>query len=308
MARASFRVSAPGSLMLLGEHAVLHGRRSLCGAVDKRMEVKLTPQKSGILHIISALGSYESPVRELAPSSRFSFIIHAVGKQRDRLPGGLRLDVKSGFSSTVGLGSSAAVTVATTAALMEWAGQSYSREDIFREARGTIRAVQGLGSGADAAASVFGGVLVYRMDPLEIRRLTCCPPLTLVYSGYKEPTVKVVQLLEQRRNNDPEYFERLFDAIDQSVPQAAGAVEAQDWPALGKILNGNQEFMSQMELSTPDLDRIIEILRSRPNIFGAKISGSGLGDCAVGIGDIQLRGIEYEQIDVKLSPRGVEID
>lgn len=308
MARASFRVSAPGSLMLLGEHAVLHGRRSLCGAVDKRMEVKLTPQKSGTLHIISALGSYESSLRDLAPSRRFSFIIHAVGKLRDRLPDGLRLDVKSGFSSTVGLGSSAAVTVATTAALMEWSGQPYSRKDVFREARSTIRAVQGLGSGADAAASVFGGALVYRMDPLEIRRLACCPPLTLVYSGYKEPTVKVVQLLEQRRNNDPEYFERLFDAIDQSVPQAAGAVEAQDWPALGKILNANQEFMSQMELSTPDLDRIIEILRSRPNIFGAKISGSGLGDCAVGIGEIRLRGIEYEQIDVKLSPRGVEID
>lgn len=308
MARASFRASAPGNLMLLGEHAVLHGRRALCCAVDKRMELKLTPLKTKTLKIISALGSYESALEELTPSDRFPFILHAVENQRDRLPGGLELEVKSGFSSTVGLGSSAAVTVATTAALTAYSGQPYTREEIFREARGTIRAVQGLGSGADVAASVFGGVLVYRMDPLEIRKLTHCPPITLVYSGYKEPTVKVVKHLEQRREKDAELFEDIFNAIDQSVPQAAEAVEAQDWPALGRIMNANQEFMSQMELNTPDLDRIIEILRASPGISGAKISGSGLGDCAVGIGLANLKNIGYDVIRVEVSAEGLRLD
>ena len=308
MARASFRASAPGSLMLLGEHAVLHGRQALCCAVDKRMEVKLTPLNTGRLKIISSLGSYESALQELSPSNRFGFILSAVEKQRGHLPGGLLLEVNSEFSSTVGLGSSAAVAVATTAAIMACSGRPYTREDIFREARSTIRAVQGLGSGADVAASVFGGVVIYRANPLEIQKLTHCPPITLVYSGSKEPTVKVVKHLEQRREKDPDLFERLFDEIDHSVPQAARAVEAQDWSSLGKILNANQEFMSQMELSTSDLDRIIEILRGTPEIYGAKISGSGLGDCAVGIGMTRLRGIDYNQIDVMISPLGVKID
>ena len=308
MARALFRASAPGNLMLLGEHAVLHGRRALCCAVDKRMEVRLTPLKTKTLEIASALGSYESSLDEPAPSDRFSFILHAVEKQKNKLPGGMRLEVKSGFSSTVGLGSSAAVTVAATAALMAYSGQPCSREEIFREARGTIRAVQGLGSGADAASSVFGGVLVYRMDPLEIRKLSHCPPITLVYSGYKEPTVKVVKHLEQRREKDPELFENIFNAIDQSVPKAADAVEAQDWPALGRIMNAHQDFMAQMELTTPDLDRIITILRASPGISGAKISGSGLGDCAVGIGVAKLKDIGYDVIRVGISAEGLRLD
>ena len=48
-----FKASAPGSLMLLGEHAVLHGKPALVGALDKRITVTLTPMRHDRIEIIS---------------------------------------------------------------------------------------------------------------------------------------------------------------------------------------------------------------------------------------------------------------
>jgi len=270
--------SVPGSLMLLGEHAVLHGRRALVCAINKRIKVSLSKINKGILRINSDLGTYEAPLDDLTDHSDFCFVLDAVKQYPQEQ--GIELKIESDFSSDIGFGSSAAVTVATHAALM---GNVDDRMELFKRSLATIHRVQERGSGADIAASVFGGVVAYRADPLEIHPMAESFPLTAVYSGAKMKTVEVIRHLEERRALNPEYFEKIFDRMDASIGEVVS-----DFPMLGKMLVLNQKLMEEMGLCNDALAEIISIFQTLPVPSGveggvpAKISGSGLGDCAIG--------------------------
>jgi mevalonate kinase len=260
--------------MLLGEHAVLHGRRALVCAIDQRLSVSRTNLSEPILRIISALGRYESPLDVLEDHSDFRFVLDAV--RQYPLEDGLELTIEADFSSDIGFGSSAAVTVATHAVLM---GCVKNKIDLFERSLATVHRVQGRGSGADVAASVFGGVVAYRVDPVEIHPIAEEFPLTAVYSGSKMKTVDVIRYLEERRALNAVYFERIFDRMDSSVEEVM-----EDFSQLGAMLVLNQKLMEEMGLCNAALADIIGTFRSLKT--PAKISGSGLGDCAIGLGAV----------------------
>ena len=119
--KSSYTASAPGSLMLLGEHAVLHGQLALVCAVNRRIQVTLTPRKDRTIRISSALGRRSMTVDAIKPSKPLRFVMAALRRFAKTLPSGFDLRIDSDFSHQVGLGSSAAVTVATLAVLKQFA-------------------------------------------------------------------------------------------------------------------------------------------------------------------------------------------
>ncbi len=264
--------------MLLGEHAVLHGRRALVCAINKRITVELLQINTPALRIVSGLGNYEAPLGVLTDHPDFRFVLDAV--RQYPLTQGIELKIESEFSSDIGFGSSAAVTVATHAALM---GGDGDRMELFKRSLATIHRVQGRGSGSDVAASVFGGVVAYRAEPLEINPLKVSFPLTAVYSGSKMKTADVIRYLEERRALNADYFERIFDRMDASVGEVLD-----DFSQLGRMLILNQKLMEEMGLCNAALAEIIAGFREQG--VPAKISGSGLGDCAIGLGDFPVIG------------------
>ncbi len=308
MGQVSFKASAPGNLMLLGEHAVLHGRRALVCAVSKRIQVELTLRDDDLVVINSPRGEYEGSLKDLPPRAEFRFVLAAIGAEQEHLKSGFDLAIHSEFSSTVGLGSSAAVTAATCAVLAASTGHTLSPQQLHDHSVHVIQKVQGMGSGADVAASVFGGVVAYRMKPQAIRKLNALPPITVVYSGEKVPTADVVQKVEQARREQLKLFTAVFDAMDQSVLLAVEAIEKRNWSEFGSILNLNQGLMDAMGVNTRALSEITFALRETPGILGAKISGAGLGDCVIAIGSGSLGDLPYEVIPVDVSSEGVIVD
>jgi mevalonate kinase len=292
--------------MLLGEHAVLHGRRALVCAINRRMTVRLRTLDKPVLKINSTLGSYEEPLSRLPDHPEFRFVLDAVRQARPEQ--GIELEIQSDFSSDIGFGSSAAVTAATHAVLMRFKrGQPVHCSNcnatmhgltpfLFQQSLETIRRVQGRGSGADVAASVFGGTVAYRAAPQEVLPLKQSFPLTAVYSGSKMKTVEVIARIEKARSADPERFERIFDQMDEAI----GRVLA-DFTVLGEMLVENQSYMEEMGLCNPALAVIIDQFRKAG--IPAKISGSGLGDCAVGLGDFPAPG-RFRTFPLRVSPDG----
>ena len=304
---AAITTSAPGSLMLLGEHAVLHGHHALVAAINRRITVELFETADETVEIISNLGSYKAPLDELVEHPSFTFVLQAIQQQRPRLPGGFKLKIESDFSADIGFGSSAAVTVATHAALMDWtmAGEEPPKNALFKQSLETVRAVQGRGSGADLAAAVFGGTVDYATEP-SFDPVAVSVPLTAVYCGYKTPTPEVIQTVEQARVADPTKFDRLYAEIDAGVVEAVACLRNHDFPGFGEILNRGQELMESMGVNTPELAEIVAALQAEPDVFGAKISGSGLGDCAIGIGYAALDGLDYPVHHLEITPAGIQ--
>lgn len=291
--------------MLLGEHAVLHGRRALVAAVNQRLTVKLTARHDRQLEIRSALGTHTTSLDDPETHPKFQFILAAAAAV-PIVSSGLTIEVSSEFSDQIGFGSSAAVTVATVAALRRFDGLPTDPRTLLEASRAIIRSVQGRGSGADVAASVYGGLVLYRADPLEVTPISSVHPLTAVYSGSKLPTPEVIRIVEEKRARHPEHFDTLYDLMDRCSFEAAEAARLGDWAAVGERLDIGQGIMESMELSNAALDAIIRALREDPGIQGAKISGSGLGDCAIGLGRVSA-GFPFPVFPVLPCKQGLQI-
>jgi mevalonate kinase len=169
----------------------------------------------------------------------------------------------------------------------------------------TVRAVQGRGSGADLAASVFGGIVGFDTTP-EFQQIKISIPLTAVYCGYKTPTAEVILQVEQLRVEDLKKYDHIYSEIDASVADAVASLGNHNLPAFGEILNRNQKLMDELGVNTPELQEIVTALQAAPEIVGAKISGSGLGDCAVGIGFADLSKLDYPVYHLEITSAGCE--
>lgn len=303
----SITAGAPGSLMLLGEHAVLHGHRALVMAVNRRIRVALTPRADARFRIESALGTHESEVSDPAPHPAFRFIVEAISRARVALPSGFELRVESEFSHEIGFGSSAAVTVATVAALRRFAGLGAEVDAVRDEAIEIVRAVQGRGSGADVAASAHGGILLYRPEPREVRRLSADFSLLAVYCGYKTPTAEVIRRVEAAWRDRPDALRDLYARIGALVEAGASALERDDLTSFGATLNNAHALMADLGVSTPELDTIVSHLRQQPGCLGAKISGSGMGDCAIGLDAKTFSDARFPAETVFTDPHGLLI-
>ncbi len=309
MTLRAVKASAPGSLMLMGEHAVLRGQPALVCAINKRLKIKLVPRADNVLRLHSVLGAHETTLDELAPNESFRFVLGAIRAAKGGIAQGFDLDVKSEMSHQMGLGSSAAVTVATLAALAGAQGQPLDPRGLLEVGAKTVRKVQGgVGSGADVAASVYGGGLRYFAQTQEAVKLSTAPPLTVLYSGSKTPTPEVIAIVEENRRKQPALYDELDDLIGKTVQQAFEAAARGDWTAMGELMNINQGLMDALGVNNARLAELVFALRADPKIHGSKISGSGLGDCVVGLGKAMRTDWGVPALAVKVDPNGAAVE
>ena len=295
--------------MLMGEHAVLRGHPAIVCAIDKRMRVELTPLEGKTILLHSALGEHETSLDELAHNESFRFVLGAIRACREGMQQGFQLDIRSEMSHQMGLGSSAAVTVATLAALAGAQGKTPELHCLLECGTKIIRKAQGgVGSGADVAASAYGGCLRYFAEPQEAVKLPMTPQLTVLYSGSKMPTPEVIALVEENRQKQPELYDELDELIGHTVQHAFEAAARGDWETMGGLMNINQGLMDSLGVNNSKLAELVYELREDPNIQGSKISGSGLGDCVVGLGKSMRRDWGVPSLAVKVDLTGATVE
>lgn len=300
-----YKASAPGSLMLLGEYAVLYGKPSLVCAIDKRITVTLTPRADDRIEIQSSLHGHHSTVlSNLALVKPFHFVLGAIKEYQAKLRRGFDLHIESEFSDKVGFGSSAAVTVATIATIVTWLRITISPIQLLRQGRNVIRHIQGIGSGADVAGSVYGGIVAYQAQPLIAEKFSITHPLTAVYAGFKTPTAEAIKRVQDAFATRTDLFRLLTNSIGQCAIDGIQMLRRGDWKGFGDIMNIQQGLMESLGVSTPLMHEMIENLRKESGIQGAKISGAGLGDCVIGLGPGHS-GMTEGNIPIEMSLQGV---
>ena len=306
----TYRASAPGSIMLFGEHAVLRNKLALVAAVSKRISVKLTPRLDNRIIINSNLGNYETSLDNFENNSLFKFVLTSIEHHLSLAPTGFDLEISSELSHQVGLGSSSAVVVATLHCLMQWLINTIDTKILFYDARNIIQEVQGCGSGADVAASVYGSIIAYRAENLELEKISFQPEFTLKYSGYKTATPIVIEKVNNLIKNDPEKYKIIFDKMEQCVIKAKKAFEQKDLNLIGELMQEHNNYQKLLGTSDQTLESLISQVIIQDNIYGAKISGSGLGDCIVALGKTGKTGkiTPKEIIPINLSSEGVRCE
>ena len=287
--------------MLFGEHAVLHGEQAVVAAVNNYINVELAPCFDRNIRIVSSeFGEHVVMLDKFAVTSPYNYVLTAIKQYLTKIDCGFLLHIKSEFPSNIGFGSSAAVTVATLGVLAIWLeGEAPDLMKLYKQAVKVIHLVHSVGSGADVAASVFGGIIAYQIRPLKIKKLNIAHlPLTAVYSGWKTPTYKVIAAVEKKRVKFPAVFADLYNAIGKCTQDAILAIKKNDLVSLGELMNIHQGLQDALGVSNNVLAKLIFDLRAKPGIYGAKISGAGLGDCVIGLGKTNT------QFDVAVSATG----
>lgn len=324
---AEVAVSVPGSTMVMGEHAVLHGSLAVAAAMDQRIRLSLTPRTDGQLVIDSALGHYQAPITALTPSHDHRFIVRAAadwlacecGAAQRNLATGVTVKVVSQFSHQVGLGSSAAVSVAMELACQQWHGvwqpTDTGRQTLMRSVVERVRAVQGGGSGTDVAASVYGGVVQYCAQSIEATKLCDYLPVGLWYCGYKTPTMDVIAQGQAREKAVPTVFADIYALMARVTQLAIAAIQSNDSGQLGALMNVYHGLLDSLGVNDAVLASIVDGWRQTPSVCGAKISGSGLGDCVLALfeSDEPLKAapelaVQGEYLAVRVSREGARLD
>jgi len=285
------RISAPGKLMLLGEHAVVYNRPCLVTAVGQRMRatVELTDDATFSLEAPDVkVTSYSKPMSELGISEvpkGAQFVELAVKNFLEKYPftDGLKVTTQSEFSSQFGFGSSSASTVCVVKALSELTGKNLSNKELFDLAYKTVLDVQGKGSGFDVAAGIYGGCLYFVtggkvIEPLVVKEL----PLIVGYSGIKADTVTLMNQVKAKAMKYPEFIESLYTEVAKLVEKAKSALLDNDLVTFGELMNFNQGLLESMGVGIFKLSAMIYGARDG-GAYGAKLSGAGGGDCMIAL-------------------------
>jgi mevalonate kinase len=171
--------------------------------------------------------------------------------------------------------------------------------------------VQGVGSGADVAASVLGGMVAFHSQPLMAEKLPSIYPLTVLYSGFKTTTVDAIKQVQTRFAEHTGLFKSICNAIGECALEGIQFARKSLWDKLGTTMSIQQGMMASLGVNMPLLQTMIDDLKNGNDIKGAKISGSGLGDCVVGLGTkdtfpVFANGVM--PIKVAMSPEGVQCE
>jgi mevalonate kinase len=182
-----------------------------------------------------------------------------------------------------GLGSSAAVAAATTAAVAELLNVKMSKEDIFRITYESEKVVHGTPSGIDPAVSTFGGTLLFQIDtgfkPIEVKTDI---PLVIGDTGVERSTRIQVEKVKELKERYPQVVEPIMAAAREVVLRAMDALKENDLKTLGELMNINHALLYGIGVSDASLELLVDAAR-KSGALGAKLTGAGGGGCMVAL-------------------------
>ncbi len=278
----AIQATAPGKIILCGEHAVVYNRPAIAVPVNQVQahaavfaEIRAAP---GYVHIDAPDISLSSDLRELPadhPLARL-FALLAAELGLARYPA-LSLKVTSSIPLAAGMGSGAAISVAVLRALSGFLGQRLPVERVSALAYELEKIFHGTPSGIDNTVIAYAQPIFFqRGQPFELLRVAAPFTLVIADTGIRSPTVQAVGGVRARWQLEPQVYEALFDQVAEIAHQARAAIQTGTVPVLGPLLDANHTLLQQIGVSCPELDRLVDAARAA-GAWGAKLSGGGQG-------------------------------
>jgi mevalonate kinase len=287
-----FKGSAPGKIILFGEHAVVYSQPAIAVPVDDvQAEVYVSASEDGRSRVISKAIELDIALDDCQPAFWGLEVKHGVQKAlgRANIPPFL-MEVESTIPVASGLGSGAAVAAAAIRALSAFLEQPLDDKDVNLIVYETEKLHHGTPSGIDNTVITFARpVFFIREKPIE----TFVPkiPFTIVIAdtGVPSPTALTVGDVRRARLTTPKHYDNIFNTIGEITNKAKLAIEDGNLHQLGILMNENHRWLYEIGVSCPELNKLVYAARSH-GALGAKLSGGGRGGNMVAL-------VEIEQVE-----------
>ena len=309
--------------MLFGEHAVVYSHPCIVTAVDQRLSLKAQTIDEPVLQLNApdvGIKNYTKSLKQLGKGEipKEAKWVEIAAKNFARkypLKSGVSIQTQSQFKSTFGFGSSSATAVCTIKALTSLFKNNLSNKQIFDLSYKTVLDIQGVGSGFDVAAAIWGGTLLFETGGIVIKPLkTNTLPLVVGYTGIKADTATIVKNTALKMKRFPQIFKDIYNSIENLVLTAEKAIAKKDLKKLGELMNFNQGYLETIGVSSLKLTSMIFSARES-GAYGAKLSGAGIGDCMIALAPKNKSAVEKaiekiggQILKVKTNAQGVRVE
>ena len=276
-----------GKIVILGEHAVVYERHAIAAPVPMTIKAQIEDCDEGI-HLLIPRWGVELRLAT-NPSERRSFERPA-GVVLDKLGlsgRAMRIEVFPEVPRSMGLGGSAAMAVAIVRALDKHYRLGLSDEQVNRLAFEAEKLAHGNPSGIDNTVACYGKPLIFRTgSPPLTETLNIKTPIQMVVgmTGYEGLTAKTVGRVNAAWQQDGKLYERIFDQIDTLVLRGVQAIQDEDLATLGELMNVCHGMLNALQVSTPELEQLVDIAREN-GALGAKLTGGGGGGSIIALCD-----------------------
>ena len=300
--------SAPGKIILFGEHAVVFGRPALAVPVTQlQATAEVWPSDFRGIWIDAPNIKLKAELREVPPDHPLAGVLNIIftGLEVDPPPA-LNIRISSTIPVASGLGSGAAVSVALIRALSAYMGKPASDQEVNHLAFEAEKLYHGTPSGIDNTVITYAKPVYFqRGKPIETFKPR--QPFTILIgdTGVPAPTRESVADVHRLWELNPRYWEELFTQAGEIATEARHAIEFGRIKELGELMDRNHALLQRMTVSSAELDRLVEEAR-RAGALGAKLSGGGRGGNMIALADPMATGRLVGSIEQCLRAAGAK--
>lgn len=281
---------APGKIILVGEHFVVHGESAIVMAINRYVTVTVEGRSDEEIHITSDLGisgqydqdhfhGLEEYQKTLDPIKiSIQSVLEALSENK-----GLDVNISSTIPVAVGLGSSGALAVATVAAVGRYFNQEFRAEELLSLSLNAERYVHINPSGVDQAISTYGGVIIYNKKT-GLTRLEAPSqiPIVIGNTGIERNTGRLVDKVKKLKQRYPQTVDLIFQSAGELSLNAINALKQHDITSLGNLMDINHGLLIAIGVSHEALDQLVHIAKQN-GALGAKLTGAGGGGCMIAL-------------------------
>jgi mevalonate kinase len=268
-----------GKAILFNEHFVVYGIPSIVSAIGNYTIAHVEPHSKPEITLIDnrkATPHYKEDKYEHQQDSLTRMLTKMAIEPKNQ---GLTITLEGKLYAASGIGASAASCVAIARALSEYFSLNLPDDEINDIAYEGEKGYHGNPSGVDNTASTFGGLIWFQKGETNaIERITIPNPVEIVIgnTGKVANTKAAVSGVKERKEQNPTKYQEIFDRAENITYLAKQALEESDHKEVGKLMNENHKLLQQIEVSTKELDFLVNVAREN-GAYGAKLTGGGLG-------------------------------
>jgi mevalonate kinase len=269
--------SAPGKIILFGEHAVVYRRPAIAVPVTQvQATATIEPSEHGL--IIYAADLDHSI--EVDPHNSIDPLVSIVNLTLARLNyprPDLAITVRSSIPIASGLGSGAAVSTAIVRALAQWFGARLDDAEVNALVYEVEKLHHGTPSGIDNTVIVYQRPVYFvRGEPIQTFNVAWSFKVAIGNTGVASSTKITVGDVRKGWEIDRARYEAWFDRIGAIVQQARSVIESGAIDRLGSLMDQNQGLLRDLDVSSVELERLI-FAAKQAGASGAKLVGGGRG-------------------------------
>lgn len=272
--------TATGKIILMGEHAVVYGEPALAIPFSTTKVVATITKKEGPISLDCVF--YKGPLAH-APERLLGLktIIEKIMENFDRPLKDINIKIESSIPPERGMGSSAAVAIATIRALYDYFNWSLSNDDLVRWSDISEKIIHGNPSGLDAAV-IIGEESLYYIKGKPFIPFHCQLDAYLIVAdtGEKGHTREAVEGVRELIQSNPDQGQAWIKELGDLANSAKTSIEENNPSLLGKLMTGAHVILDKLGVSNPTLNQLVNVALDN-GALGAKLTGGGRGGCMI---------------------------